>query len=269
MGNENIYNNFLKTKSKFKDIDKNLLLIKNMENNNNENKICLEQFEKKIDSLEKSLNDNINEMNSLQRESLEMINNKINNKNEYNENKYNELINEENNNNNEIILQINNLKLKEENNIKYLENKLSEFKNKQLDINRENQQKINNLNKRIMEQLNELGNIKNSIRNEEDDELIDRKINDLDFKIKQMEEYAKKVDLLIDKDKQEANKKFEEIYESFGNIKNQLEDKLQQTKKYVDDNFDNFSKSICSNINMRGENKFNNNSSINYNDKTE
>ena len=85
----------------------------------------------------------------------------------------------------------------------------------------------------------------------------------------QLEQFAEKISLLLDKNKQEADEQFEEINTYFGNIRNYAEDKLKQLKKYVDDKCDDLSKSRISNINMRGETHFNNKSSINYNDKTE
>ena len=198
-----------------------------------------------------------------------MINNKINDKNEYKENKYNELINEENNNKKDIAFQINDLKLKEQNNMQCLENKLNEFKNKQIEINNQNKQIIDHLNRKINEQINELGNIKKNINNNDNNPIIDKKIDDLEKKIKQLEEFAGKIDILMNNNKEEAYKKFEQINMWFQNSKKKISTKINELKNYLDENYENLQKSRFSNINMKGENKFNNKSSINYNDKTD
>ena len=153
--------------------------------------------------------------------------------------------------------------------MQYLENKLNEFKTKQIEINNQNKQKIDHLNKKINEQINELGNIKKIINNNDNNPIIDKKIDDLEKKIKQLEEFAGKIDILMNNNKEEAYTKFEQINMWFQNSKKKISTKINELKNYLDENYENLQKSRFSNINMKGENKFNNKSSINYNDKTD
>ena len=241
-----------------------------MEQKNAENKLTIEEMNKKIIKLEKMLNDNKEQMGELQRESINMFNNKLNDNKEYRENKFNELINDESNSKNDLELQINELNKKEQNKMEYIENKLNEFKKEQIEMNNKNTKEIEYLNQRLDEQINELGNIKKSIQgNNTNDPLIEKKIKDIEKKINLLNETVEKLNSIMEQSFVDVNQRFEEIMNWISNFQNNSNDKLGQLEKYMEDRLENLKKSEISNINFKGEKKYCNKSSINYNDITE
>ena len=248
--NNNIYNNFLEIKSKFKLIDKNIFNLKGLENNNSKIKEEIKIISDKIIKLEKDLlsnKDNKQVMEDMQLENLEKLDNfnkNLNNENELRENKYQEMIKEAEKNEKTIENHINEINQKQEDNVAEIFNKLKEFRNQQALINEKNKKELEQLNKGISKQIEEFENIKRSLMNETGNNkiLLEKRIDKLEKEISDWVELSKKLEELMELDMEENNKKLQEMNNQINTLKQNVGEKLKETKIYIDTILETFSK---------------------------
>ena len=248
--NNNIYNNFLEIKSKFKLIDKNIFNLKGLENNNSKIKEEIKIISDKIIKLEKDLlsnKDNKQVMEDIQLENLERLDNfnkNLNNENELRENNYQEMIKEAEKNEKTIENHINEINQKQEDNVAEIFNKLKEFRNQQALINEKNKKELEQLNKGISKQIEEFENIKRSLMNETGNNkiLLEKRIDKLEKEISDWVELSKKLEELMELDMEENNKKLQEMNNQINTLKQNVGEKLKETKIYIDTILETFSK---------------------------
>ena len=251
-----IYINFEQIKTKFKIIDSNIAKIKGLEKNNLNNKLKIDDINNKILKLEKVINSNEDKKKDLQKDSLNSFNNKINERNEFDDLVFD-------NNENNLVLQINELNQKEKENKETLENKLNYFKNEQIKINQKNKKEIETISKILKEEINKFGNIKKSIRENNNNPEIQKKIVSLGKQLESLKEYSDKMEMLIENNNKEIKEKLKLINDWISNFSNNANQRLNQLENFSNEKLEEI-KHNQSNINMNGEHKFHNKSSVNY-----
>ena len=240
--NNNIYNNFIQIKDKFKLLDKNLFDINGLESNNQKNKIEIEIISEKINKLEKDLSLNKNKKEDIDDlrldsiESLDLFNNQVNKDKESREIKYQELIKEAQNNESFIENKINELNQNQDNNMNEITNKLNEFKKQQDIINEQNTKEMDQLNKGISDQIKEFESIKRSLIDEKNNNkiMIGKRIDNLEKEIDEWLEFSKKMDKLMEQNFEENNGKLQDINNQINNLRQTFNDKLKEMKNYID-----------------------------------
>ena len=245
--NDNLYNNFFQIKDKFKIIDKNIFNLHSLEMHNINNKKEIEIINEKVDKLEKDLlvdKNVINKNDELQLENIESLdkfNNKLSNENELRQNRYSDLIKETKNNEVSIENQINEINKNLEKNMNEIINKLNEYKNQQIKENEQNMKDLEKINKGISAQIEEFENIKRSIKGNngnDNKKLLERRLDSLETEINGWFDFSIKMDELIQQNMEENNIKLEEINNKMNIFRQNVSNKLKETKQYIDTTLD-------------------------------
>ena len=229
--------------------DSQLAKIKDIEENSKKNQNNLEEIKTKISGLEFFVNENKNQINNLQRESLQKLEEERNKLNSINETKYKELIQEQQNKTNFDNKKIEELNIKEKENMEKIEKELKNLKEEQFAINKLNENKIEELDKKLKEK-NE--NIINSELN--DDQIktnknFDDKIANLEKNIGSLNSVAKKISELSEQNQEKVNNDIKAINDWMNDFSQTVQKNLKNLKTYIDKRLNNLSASQINQIN--------------------
>jgi len=219
--NDNNYKIFEQIKRNFKIIDSKISKIKNIEQNEYENKAKIGNIQNKLNILENILNKNNTQIDYSKKEKVNVVNNQQ-----------------------DIMRKINDLNDKGKNEMEYLENEINKFIEERNNINNQMNERLEQLNRKIQEKKN--NRIENSNLEDKNEIKTKNSLYNLEENINSLNKAAGIMNEMQDQYKDNTNEEFKKITERIKDLQTNISNKFQETQFNLQSNFRNISQSLIS-----------------------
>jgi len=219
--NDNNYKIFEQIKRNFKIIDSKISKIKNIEQNEYENKAKIGNIQNKLNILENILNKNNTQIDYSKKENVNVVNNQQ-----------------------DIMRKINDLNDKGKNEMEYLENEINKFIEERNNINNQMNERLEQLNRKIQEKKN--NRIENSNLEDKNEIKTKNSLYNLEENINSLNKAAGIMNEMQDQYKDNTNEEFKKITERIKDLQTNISNKFQETQFNLQSNFRNISQSLIS-----------------------